>query len=65
LRIACSPEETQAGCSGGGPYWEWLPSPLENREPDEAFLQRVASEEPIEEEVAAPVAGGAADGGGA
>src|SRR6478609_3711813 len=25
LRIACSPEETLAGCSGGGPYWDWLP----------------------------------------
>jgi len=26
LRIACSVEETLAGCSGGGPYWEWLPT---------------------------------------
>src|SRR6185369_8460074 len=26
MRIACSLEETQAGCSGGGPYWEWLPT---------------------------------------
>jgi penicillin-insensitive murein DD-endopeptidase len=25
LRIACTPEETVAGCSGGGPRWEWLP----------------------------------------
>jgi len=25
LRIACSVEETLAGCTGGGPYWEWLP----------------------------------------
>jgi penicillin-insensitive murein endopeptidase len=25
LRIACSPEEAIAGCSGGGPRWEWLP----------------------------------------
>jgi penicillin-insensitive murein endopeptidase len=64
LRVACSPDETQAGCSGGGPYWEWLPSLPASREPDEAFLQRVAAEEPIEDEVAAPVAGGAADGGG-
>lgn len=26
MRIACSVEETLAGCSGGGPYWEWLPT---------------------------------------
>jgi penicillin-insensitive murein endopeptidase len=25
LRIACTPEEAIAGCSGGGPRWEWLP----------------------------------------
>ena len=25
LRIACSPEEAVAGCSGGGPRWQWLP----------------------------------------
>jgi penicillin-insensitive murein endopeptidase len=24
LRIACAPEEAIAGCSGGGPRWEWL-----------------------------------------
>ncbi len=24
LRIACSPDEAIAGCSGGGPRWEWL-----------------------------------------
>jgi penicillin-insensitive murein endopeptidase len=28
LRIACSPEEAVAGCSGGGPRWQWLP-PIE------------------------------------
>jgi penicillin-insensitive murein DD-endopeptidase len=65
LRIACSPDEAQAGCSGGGPYWEWLPTLPARREPDEAFLQRVASEEPVDEEVATPIASGAADGGGA
>jgi penicillin-insensitive murein endopeptidase len=26
LRIACSVEETLAGCTGGGPYWDWLPA---------------------------------------
>ena len=25
LRIACSPDEAAAGCSGGGPRWQWLP----------------------------------------
>lgn len=65
LRIACSPDETQAGCSGGGPYWEWLPALPASREPDLAWLQRVAAEEPLEEEVAAPLASGTADGGGA
>jgi penicillin-insensitive murein DD-endopeptidase len=24
LRIACNPDEAVAGCSGGGPRWEWL-----------------------------------------
>lgn len=27
LRIACKPQETIAGCEGGGPHWPWL-SPL-------------------------------------
>jgi len=27
LRIACTPDESVAGCLGGGPYWPWL-SPL-------------------------------------
>jgi penicillin-insensitive murein endopeptidase len=48
LRIACSPEETQAGCSGGGPYWEWLPTlpppPLEGQ----ALLDAIASDEPLD-----------------
>jgi penicillin-insensitive murein endopeptidase len=26
LRIACTPDESVAGCLGGGPYWPWLPS---------------------------------------
>jgi penicillin-insensitive murein DD-endopeptidase len=26
LRIACSVEELSTGCSGGGPYWDWLPA---------------------------------------
>jgi len=26
MRIACSPEEMERGCIGGGPYWDWLPA---------------------------------------
>lgn len=25
LRIACDPDEAVAGCTGGGPRWQWLP----------------------------------------
>lgn len=25
LRVACTPDESIAGCLGGGPYWPWLP----------------------------------------
>jgi penicillin-insensitive murein endopeptidase len=48
LRIACSVEETQAGCSGGGPYWEWLPAlptPLPLDDPRLALL--ASDEEPL------------------
>jgi penicillin-insensitive murein endopeptidase len=68
LRIACSPEEAQAGCSGGGPYWEWLPPLPEGRELDQALLEEIASDEPLEPlEVpgSLPVATTAPDGGGA
>lgn len=27
MRFACSAEELARGCSGGGPYWEFLPGP--------------------------------------
>jgi penicillin-insensitive murein endopeptidase len=26
IRIACTPEESVAGCQGGGPQWPWLPA---------------------------------------
>lgn len=65
LRIACSAEEAQGGCSGGGPYWEWLPA-LPARPPTDAtLLQQIASDEPLDPPEPAPVAGGDADGGGA
>jgi penicillin-insensitive murein DD-endopeptidase len=64
LRIACSPDEAQAGCSGGGPYWEWLPALPKSHELDQALLQEIASDEPLEPLEPMPVAGSAPDGGG-
>jgi penicillin-insensitive murein endopeptidase len=48
LRIACSVEETFTGCSGGGPYWEWLP-PLPGPVPldDERVALLVADDPPL------------------
>lgn len=68
LRIACSPDEIQAGCSGGGPYWEWLPPLPESHELDQASLLEIAADEPLDPLDAAgslPLAGTADDGGGA
>jgi penicillin-insensitive murein endopeptidase len=64
VRIACSPEETPSGCSGGGPYWEWLPKLPSGREPDAASLEQIANDEPLDA-TPAPLASGDADGGGA
>lgn len=44
LRIACTPEETVAGCEGGGPYWGWLP-PLPALD-DQSWLKELAKEAP-------------------
>jgi penicillin-insensitive murein endopeptidase len=46
LRIACTVEEMERGCVGGGPYWEWLPplpavSPFDER----SLLAALAAEE--------------------
>lgn len=64
LRIACSPDEAQAGCSGGGPYWEWLPPLPKLQQLDQALLEEIASDEPLEPSPSMPVAGSAPDGGG-
>lgn len=64
LRIACSPEEAQAGCSGGGPYWEWLPALPRSPQLDQALLEEIAADEPLEPPALMPVAGSAPDGGG-
>lgn len=37
VRIACKPEETVHGCSGGGPHWSWL-EPFPRLERDLAAL---------------------------
>jgi penicillin-insensitive murein endopeptidase len=65
LRIACSPEETQAGCSGGGPYWEWLPALPAGQELDQALLEEIAADDPVEPLEPLPVASSGPDGGGA
>jgi penicillin-insensitive murein endopeptidase len=46
LRIACSVEELQSGCSGGGPYWEWLPPPPLPLTFDDGALARLIADEP-------------------
>lgn len=46
VRIACTVEEALAGCTGGGPYWEWLP-PLPSPPPmDDAKLAALAALDP-------------------
>jgi penicillin-insensitive murein endopeptidase len=65
LRIACSPDEILAGCSGGGPYWEWLPPAPPSLELDQHWLEQLAAEEPLEDDASTPLAGSAPDGGGA
>lgn len=60
LRIACSVEETLAGCTGGGPYWEWLP-PLPPSVPlDDGRLAVLLAAEPPPEPL--PATGGIAVG---
>jgi len=64
LRIACSPEEIQAGCSGGGPYWEWLAPLPTNQTTTQALLEEIAQDEPLEPLGAMPLAGTTPEGGG-
>lgn len=65
LRIACSPGETQAGCSGGGPYWEWLPPVPPAATFEQRLLEAIAADEPPPPLESTPLAGGASDSGGA
>lgn len=48
LRIACSPEETLAGCSGGGPRWPWLPEAPPAHALDASDWAEIAREDPLE-----------------
>jgi penicillin-insensitive murein endopeptidase len=64
LRIACSLDEIQAGCSGGGPYWEWLPQVPAVAPADQSLLELIANDEPLEPLELEPLAG-SPDGGGA
>ena len=58
LRIACAPDEIPGGCSGGGPYWEWLPALPETQALDQTLLDEIAADEPLEPLEPAPVASG-------
>lgn len=38
LRIACTPDESIAGCLGGGPYWPWIAGLPQLKSPNDAEL---------------------------
>ena len=48
LRIACSPEESVAGCSGGGPRWQWLPQNAPVRTLEARDWDEIAKDDPFE-----------------
>ena len=48
LRIACSPEEAVAGCTGGGPRWQWLPAYGPALPLDARAFQAIAEEDPFD-----------------
>lgn len=50
VRIACAPEELVLGCTGGGPYWEWLPSPPVPAALTPEVLSSWASDDPLQDE---------------
>lgn len=48
LRIACRPEESVTGCSGGGPHWPWL-TPFPHLTQDTtALLEEIGRDDPFE-----------------
>jgi penicillin-insensitive murein endopeptidase len=54
LRIACSPDEAVAGCSGGGPRWEWLPPYAPPHSLSAQDWEEIAREGPLVLESVAP-----------
>ena len=48
LRIACSPEEAIAGCSGGGPRWQWLPPYPPVRALETRDWEAIAKDDPFQ-----------------
>jgi penicillin-insensitive murein DD-endopeptidase len=58
VRLACTPEESVAGCEGGGPYWDWLPQMPSLSSLGLLELERIAQDDPLEIELL-PVAGSA------
>jgi penicillin-insensitive murein endopeptidase len=49
LRIACTPEESVAGCEGGGPRWEWLSALPAAPTLGPAELDAIAADDPLRE----------------
>jgi penicillin-insensitive murein endopeptidase len=54
VRIACSPEDEVAGCSGGGPVWEWLPGGPPPFELTHDELHAISADDPLVLEDGAP-----------
>ncbi|HEY0467335.1 MAG TPA: penicillin-insensitive murein endopeptidase [Polyangiaceae bacterium] len=48
LRIACSPEEAVAGCSGGGPRWQWLPPNTPVRALETRDWEEIGKDDPFD-----------------
>ena len=63
LRIACAPDEGVSGCSGGGPYWQWLPPASASLPIEPGLLAAIAADDPA---LDSPLAqgGATAPGGG-
>ncbi len=47
MRIACKPEESVQGCTGGGPHWPWFESFPELTAPLADLLQEIKDEDPF------------------
>jgi penicillin-insensitive murein endopeptidase len=46
LRIACAPDEGVSGCTGGGPYWQWLPPASPSLPLEPAVFAAIATDDP-------------------